>query len=447
MRPATNVPGTGPAGRRPRAATGADLRGVLAVRGFRRLVTVRLVSQVCDGFFQAGLAGSVLFNPERQTGATAIALGFAVLLLPYSFVGPFVGVLLDRWSRRSVLFGANLLRAGLVVPAAALIWAGRNESPPFLLLALVIIAVNRFFLAGLSASLPHVVRPDRLVTANAVASTAGTVCYTLGLGLAALAVNKLVGASYRGYAAVAAFAALGYLISSLTARFSFTRDALGPGPGERAPGTVAAAALDVARGMVAGVRHLLDRPSAAYLVAIQSGFRALYGLLSLLALLLYSHHPVGGSVSGALTGLGLLVAAGGTGALLSAFLTPVMTRRIGGWRWVALLLAATGVCVGVLGPSFRPLPLAATVFVLNVTLQGVKIVVDASLQYECADDFRGRVFSVNDTTYNVLYVVGLFVGAAMLPPDGRSVPAVLVAAAGYLLLAVWYAVVSRRRAA
>jgi hypothetical protein len=67
-----------------------NLRAVLAVRGFRRLLGVRLSSQFTDGLFQAALAGSVLFNPDRQTSALAIAAGTALL----------VAVLADRPVRR-----------------------------------------------------------------------------------------------------------------------------------------------------------------------------------------------------------------------------------------------------------------------------------------------------------------------------------------------------------
>ena len=40
---------------------------------------------------------------------------FAVLLLPYSLVGPFAGVLLDRWRRRQVLLWANVVRTVLAL--------------------------------------------------------------------------------------------------------------------------------------------------------------------------------------------------------------------------------------------------------------------------------------------------------------------------------------------
>src|SRR5262249_36791821 len=140
----------------------------------------RVVSQFADGIFQAGLTGSVLFNPDRQTNALAVALGFAVLLLPYSAVGPFAGVFLDRWNRRHTLVVANVLRSLLIPVVAALIWSNQ-QAGLFLLPAFVAIGVNRFFLAGASAALPRVVATEQLITANAVATTSGTVLFSLGI--------------------------------------------------------------------------------------------------------------------------------------------------------------------------------------------------------------------------------------------------------------------------
>ncbi len=81
---------------------------------------------------------------------------------------------LDRWSRRQVLFVANAPRALLVLPAAWQVWRG-HEGVVFVLAALGVIALNRFFLAGLSAATPHVADEGRLVTANSLATTAGSV--------------------------------------------------------------------------------------------------------------------------------------------------------------------------------------------------------------------------------------------------------------------------------
>ena len=107
---------------------GTELRPLFADRGFRQLLGTRLVSQLADGMLQAGLASYVLFSPERKATGAAIAASFAVLLLPYSVVGPFVGVLLDRWRRRQILVYSNVLRAALVALLAVQVAADKTDS-------------------------------------------------------------------------------------------------------------------------------------------------------------------------------------------------------------------------------------------------------------------------------------------------------------------------------
>lgn len=160
-----------------------DLRVLLRLRDFRNLLAVRLLSQAADGVYQVALATYVVFSPEKQTSPAAIASAMAVLLLPYSVIGPFAGVLLDRWRRRQVFLYGNLLRAFLACITGMLIVANVPDWL-FYASALSVTAVNRFVLAGLSASLPHVVGPGQLVTANALFPTAGTLAATVGGGLA-----------------------------------------------------------------------------------------------------------------------------------------------------------------------------------------------------------------------------------------------------------------------
>jgi MFS family permease len=211
--------------------SGHHLRAILARGDFRRLLTTRVTSQFADGLFQAGLAGSLLFNPDRQTEPVAVALGFAVLLLPYSLVGPFVGVLLDRWSRRTVLVVANLARAAMIPVVATLVWNG-SEGSAFMLLALVVVGVNRFVLAGLSASLPHVAEVDHLATANALSTTSGALAFSTGIG-AAVGLGSVVGTDNHGYALVSIASVIGYLLSSAVAA-GFAMGHLGPDAAERA---------------------------------------------------------------------------------------------------------------------------------------------------------------------------------------------------------------------
>ena len=67
------------------------------------LLRLRWTGQATDGLFQSALASFVLFSPERQANAMAAATAFAVVLLPYSIVGPFVGTVLDRTSRQRAM--------------------------------------------------------------------------------------------------------------------------------------------------------------------------------------------------------------------------------------------------------------------------------------------------------------------------------------------------------
>jgi MFS family permease len=419
-----------------------NLRAILTSSGFRRLLAVRLTSQFGDGLFSGGLAGSILFNPDKQADPVAIATGFAVLLLPYSLLGPYVGVFLDRWSRRNVLVYANLVRPLVALPAAALLWTGHTGAP-LAVLALVVIGINRFVLAGHSAAMPHVVDGDRLVTANALAPTLGTVCNSLALGVSAL-VQTFVLAGNHGYGLIAGCAVVGYLLSSGLARVSFRPEQLGPDETERHRGGIAAELADVTRGMVAGARHLARRRASVSVLAAQSGYRVLYGVLTVAALLLYRNYfSNGGDFSGSIAGLAQVVVAGGIGSLVAALITPAATRWFGGRGWVAMLLCAAGVLVVVLGWPFSSPLLVGAVFVINVAAQGTKIVVDTTLQWQVADEYRGRVFSVNDTSYNACYVVGLYVGALVLPSDGHSPAAVLAVGLGYVLVGACYAVVSR----
>jgi MFS family permease len=427
-----------------RAPTG-NLRAILSRPGFRRLLAVRLSSQLGDGWFQAGLAGSVFFNPERAASPLAIATAFAVLLVPYSAMGPFVGVFLDRWSRRTALFATNALRAALVLPAAVFVWFG-EERLPFIVLALAIIALNRLFLAGLSASQPHVVEPARLVTANSVATTLGTVMFSVGLASAAMAF-RVIGTGFHPYAMVAATAAIAYGLSAFATLAGFRSADLGPDDQQRSRDSISTAVAGTVRGMVDGLRHLTARPRAAAVMLVQAGHRCAYGMLALGTLLLYRNYfNPGGDFTASVAGLGAVVAAGGVGALVASILTPPVTRRIGGRRWVTGLMASLAVLVPALGlPYTEPLMVLA-VGVVSIATQGTKIVVDTALQLECADDFRGRVFSVNDTAFNLCFVFGLFIGALVLPDDGRSPAMLLWIGLGYALLALWYAVVASRRA-
>lgn len=256
-----------------------DLRVLLRLHDFRRLLTLRLLSQGADGVYQVALATYVVFSPEKQTSPAAIASAMAVLLLPYSLVGPFAGVLLDRWRRRQVFLYGNLLRVLLASVTAALML---SHTPDWLFYAsaLCVTAVNRFVLSGLSAALPRVVDAERLVMANSISPTAGTLAATLGGGLA-FGVRLIADGSD---AAVVLIGALLYLCAAL-ASLRMDAQLLGPDP-ELIQPRLGAALTGTARDLSAGVRHLASRPSAARALAAMTVMRFCYGALLVMVLML-----------------------------------------------------------------------------------------------------------------------------------------------------------------
>lgn len=417
-----------------------DLRAVLQGPRFRRLFGTRLVSQFSDGVYQAGLAGFVFFNPEQHTSAGAVAAAFAVLLLPFSVVAPFAGVLIDRWPRRQVLLLSSVAKAVLAAVSAFLVSGG--EGPAFFVAALLVLSVNRFFLSGLSAGLPYVVPREKLMMANAVTPTCGTAASSLGTG-AGLAVGLVGGAAALGTGLVLCAAALGFAGAALVS-LTLGRRELGPHL-EREPTEVRDAVHHVVRGMVSGVGHIWSRPAPRDALATIGGHRILFGISTLLTLLLYNNAFTDGGAAGL---AGFSVAAGllAAGFFLGAVATPWATARMAPGTWIALQLSAAAAALVAFGLPFSPAVFPVAAFVLGFVSQGVKVTVDTLVQRHVDDAFRGRVFSVYDVLFNATFVLGAGVAAALVPPSGVSAPVVAGMAAAYLAMGVAWVVRGQRAA-
>jgi Major Facilitator Superfamily len=389
----------------------------------------------------------VFFNRATFPDPAAAAAAFAVLYLPYSLIGPFAGVFIDRWSRRQILVWSALLRAVLVVLTASLVAAGKLGLPLYVGV-LGVLGVNRFFLSSLSAALPHVVAPDKLVMANSVAPTAGTIVSFLG-GLAGLGVHLATGGGRGGSAATLLAGGACYVLAGLVGA-TMRRDLLGPPPlpgGRRRAGLAAELAI-VARGLAQGARHVWHRRAAAAALGATGCQRAMYGILLLTSILLYRNYFYAASgANSSLAHFTLVVVASAVGYGTAAVLTPLVTRRLPKPAWIAVLLAGGGAVVGVLGPTFAQPSFLAIALALGVVAQGVAICATTILQQEVADSYRGRVFALYDMLFNVPFVLGAVVVAQVIPDTGRSYPVILAAAAGYLLAALTYTLASRMRQA
>ncbi|WP_037840634.1 MFS transporter [Streptomyces sp. NRRL WC-3549] len=405
-----------------------DLGVLLRLTNFRRLLAVRLLSQSADGVYQVALATYVVFSPENQATPGAIASAMAVLLLPYSLVGPFAGVLLDRWPRRQVFLYGNLLRAVLACCTALLLLSSVPDWA-FYASALCVTAVNRFVLAGLSAALPRVVDADRLVVANSLSPTAGTLAATLGGGLA-LAVRLLTDGSD---AVVVLLGATLYLLSALVS-LSLPRELLGPDQ-DRARLPLREALATAAHGLAAGFRHLSERRDAARVLAAMTVMRFCYGALTVMLLMLCRYAWTDRESDG-LALLGLALGFSAAGYFVAAVITPWAVGRFGRYGWLAVCAGVAALLVPALGLPFAPAPMLVAAFILGLVTQGSKIATDTEVQTSVDDAFRGRVFSLYDVLFNAAFVAAAGVAALALPTDGRSVTVVIGVAVLYAAVSV-----------
>jgi Na+/melibiose symporter-like transporter len=271
---------------------------------FLKLWAAQTVSSFGARIAREGLpmtAVLALRAPPAAMGALA-----AVGLAAYAVVGMAAGPLADRAPRRTLMIGADIGRALVMVavPAAALLHA----------LSITGVAVALALASGLTvifdvadhAFLPAVVDEAQLVDGNAKLAATDAAAEIGGPALAGLLFQLLsapvaVGASALTYLTSAAFLAG----LPAEARAAAASDAAPPSP-------------------LAGLRIVLGHPVVRpiWLMAVIGDFfgwffGALYILYALAVLRLST------------TELGFTIAAGGAGALVGAALAPIATRRLG----------------------------------------------------------------------------------------------------------------------
>ena len=414
-------------------------RSVRALPEFWRLLELRTVSQFGDGLFQAGLAGAILFNPERAATPWAIAGSVAVLYLPYSLLGPFAGALLDRWDRRLVLIAANLGRLLLVLGVGALLAVGA-EDLPILFGALIVNGFTRFVSSGLSAALPDVVSREQVVTMNSVAIATGAAAAFIGANFMLLP-RWLFGADDTGAAAIIFIVTVPVALALLLS-VRFPPYILGPHESRRSiHGSVLYA---VATGWVHGARTVLAVPTVAATLSGLAAHRMVFGINTLLVLVMVRH-----SDTGDVAGLGsvvLFVAATGLGSFLATALTPTLVRRWG--RYAAPNGALAFAAIMQLCGSGLQLPVMVLCgFFLGAAGQVVKLCADTAMQIDVDDALRGHVFTVQDSLFWMAFIVAIALAASVIPADGYQPGLALAGVGVYLAGLAVHASIGRRASA
>ena len=398
-------------------------RDALRHGDFRRLFAIRLISQSADGLVQAALVASLAFSPERATTASWFAIASAIVIVPYSLLGPFAGVFIDRWPRRTILVTAPLVRA---VPVFLVLLSPARHAFWYYAGALLVTSVNRFFLATAQAVVPRLVPPEDLLAANGIATVGGTVALLVGVFS-----GGLVSDAFGNVGIVIAAASMWVFTSSVAWRItSDLRPHQLPEPTELLRHQLRRVGFEFTDGM----RHIVRTPRAVAPITSIAVDQMGQGLLLVLALVVFRERFGSGVGS-----FSWLIGAGGVGVFLGLATVSRLDRRFARERIVAFSFAFGGLALVSLSVYLNRWSALVASFVIGLTFAWKKVPIDTMVQEAVPDGLRGRVFAVYDVAYNLARLAAALLAVVLLPAIGENGSAALV---GFVFL-LWMPVLPR----
>lgn len=400
-------------------------------RDFGFLMGAQFFAQAGDGVVQAALAKLIVFGGQRGfdlEGARSPdeLLRIALLVfVPYTILSPFLGVVIDRWDRRRLLFLANGLRA-LVILLIVIVGTTSVGDIPLFLAFLLTLTSTRIVLATKAAALPTTLGGSSLVEANAVSQLGGAL---FQLGGAAIA---FIAAEFLSTDPIALFGAVVYGIGAGSALL------IGRAGETRAPLTFVQEVGRVLANIVAGLREVARTPKAGAAITTYFWLRLLWSF-SLVGIGFVARDLLADDDFQVL----LLTGGGGAaGATLGFVFAHKLHERV---RTTASLVmnasVVAGSAVALLGSVELRLALALLTFFLGFGFFLAKISLDTLVQEALGDDFRGRAFSLYDIAYNLAWVLA---AAAMKLWWSPAAQGALIAGMGIVFLAglvalgMWY---------
>ena len=401
------------------------IRELLASRDLRRLLGAQFVAQAADGVAQAAFTYVLVLEQLRQDTPGRILALFALTLLPYSLLSPFMGVFVDRWPRRALLVWTNVARGLLLVTTP--VWTRAFGGDGALLIALLLVlALGRLFLTTKGALLPTVLNDRHLLRGNALSGGGGMVAAlaggVVGVGLAALspAIAPFIGAG------------IAYLFAaSLAARLSspFDHD-------EVRGASWRQAALQILRELRDGVAAIWGRSGARLPLLAIFIVRTVGMFVAIAAILVIQDvYPSVSDDAGKLSSSALALGAAGVGAFAAAVGTTLLGGRVDRGRLILGGFIVSGLGIVALGGVIDIYAVLALTFVGGFGTFLTKVAVDAQVQEALPDELRGRAFAIYDILYNLASVVAglVMVGFQTVPFRPLLVAAglaALVASAG-----------------
>ena len=397
------------------------MRELLVERDARLLFGAQWLAQATDGVVQAIFANELVLEPKgdaAEIAARVLAVS-ALTLVPYSFIAPFMGVFVDRWSRRAIMFWTNLLRGGvlLLVALGTTIWSGDIVLYGSFL---ILLGLGRLFLTTKGAALPFVLHEHHLLQGNSLSGGGGMIAALLG-GVVGIGVVSVVSDQIAYGVAAIAYVFAGTIAARLSNPMAH--------PHEHAPVLAALGSVlgELRTGLVEVVKRATVRvPLIAVFLTRTAGMIAAIGAI----LIIKDQYPDAGDDLGRLSASALALGSAGIGAFLAALLAPRLGRRFSEPNLMLIGFVIAGLGTAILGG------IDAIPAVLGLTFFGgfggflAKVCADAQVQRGLPDEYRGRGFAVYDILYNLATVVA---AAIVLLAEDNSLRTFLVGI-GFLTL-------------
>jgi hypothetical protein len=393
-----------------------------------------------DGIVQGSLAKTIAFGGHKGFDITNAhsardILGLVLLTyLPYTFISPFMGVVIDRFDRRTLLILANGVRAAVVV-LVGLVGVGRLPDGALIGVLLLTLASTRLVLAVKSAGLPSVLGGRNLLQGNSIAQAGSAIFQLLGAGIA-LAGTAVVNASLVIIVGAAVFA-VGAVSASRVGRLEIDRPITRFWEGVRR----------VLRDIADGAREVRRRAGARLGL---SGFLTLRTLASYVALVfaleirsIFRHHASKKGV--VIAGLAAAV-----GAALGFVVAERFRDRVRPDRLLVLAMLIAGAGVVAFGGVVSVLGLTIVAFVASLGYFLGKISADTITQQALPDGYRGRGFSFFDVAYNTAWIASALVLWALwghVSPRLLQVGAGLIFLTAAVVIAMWARALDAREGA
>ncbi len=329
----------------------------------------QLVSQLGD-WFNTVAVYALLY--EITSSATAVAGMMVVQFLPIAVVGPMAGVIVDRFDRRKIMIGADLVRG---VAVLGLLLADSQATVWIAYAAIgVSVAATGFFEPARSSAIPMVVAKRDLVSANALSTASWSAMLAVGASLGG-AVTALAGRD------------VAFLINSLS--FFLSAALIWQ---VRLPARQAHERTGGFNELREGLAYMTSHPVVGSVALVKGGWSIAGGALLLLTVFGERIFPIGGSPA---AGIGVLYAARGIGAAGGALLVnqivgrePQRLRRA-----IAPAYFAAGTAYATLAIAPNIWSAAATVVVAHVFGSLLWVASSVMLQLSVPDRYRGRVFA------------------------------------------------------